>query len=354
MLSFTSSIDNSCMKLSDFDYNLPLEMIAQHPIEPRDSSRLMILNRQTGSIEHKRFYDIAEYLDAGDTLVFNNSRVIPARLKGTITGTEKRAEILLLKQLSPDTWEALVKPGRKLLPGSSVSVKGENGGSRFTVTGEIIERYESGIRTVKFSHPDILDNLGEMPLPPYIKARLEDRERYQTVYSSIEGSSAAPTAGLHFTATLLKKLENKGINLAFVTLHIGLDTFQPVRAEDPAQHQIHSEYGMIDNNTAVLLHNTRKAGKRIIAAGTTSVRLLEAATIGDSVEPFAGQVSLFILPGYQFRTVDAILTNFHLPKSTLLMMVSAFAGRQRILDCYEKAKIFGYRFFSFGDAMFIH
>lgn len=341
------------MKLSDFDYNLPLEMIAQHPVEPRDSSRLMALNRQTGTVEHKHFYDLPEYLHPGDTLVFNNSRVIAARLKGTITGTEKHAEILLLKQLSPDTWEALVRPGRKLLPGSSVSITGENEGSQFTVTGEIIGRHESGIRTVKFSHPGMLDSLGEMPLPPYIKARLKDRERYQTIYSSIKGSAAAPTAGLHFTPGLLEKLKNKGINLAFVTLHIGLDTFQPVRAEDPAHHQIHTEYGTIDHETAVLLNNTRKAGKRIIAAGTTSVRLLEAASTEGTVKPFAGQVSLFILPGYQFRTVDAILTNFHLPKSTLLMMVSAFAGRRLILDCYKTARSRGYRFFSFGDAMLI-
>jgi len=341
------------MKLSDFDYNLPLEMIAQHPIEPRDSSRLMVLDRQTCSVEHKHFYDVPGYLNEGDTLVFNNSRVIAARLKGTITGTERNAEALLLKQLAPDTWEALVRPGRKLLPGSSISITGNCDGSQLTIIGEIIDRHESGVRVIKFSHPDMLDRLGEMPLPPYIKARLEDRERYQTIYSEIKGSAAAPTAGLHFTPGLLEKLKNKGVNLAFITLHIGLDTFQPVRAEDPTHHQIHSEWGIIDEKTAVLINTTKQEGKRVIAAGTTSVRLLEAASQDGTVKPFAGQVSLFMLPGYQFKMVDAIITNFHLPKSTLLMMISAFAGREFILSCYEKAKSEGYRFFSFGDAMLI-
>ena len=341
------------MRLSDFDYNLPLELIAQHPIEPRDSSRLMVIDRKTGGVEHRAFRDIAEYIRPGDTLVFNDSRVIPARLKGTITGTERHAEILLLKQLSPDTWEALVRPGRKLMPGSSVSISGHPGDDRLTVTADIIDRHESGIRLVKFSHPEMLETLGEMPLPPYIKARLDDRERYQTVYSSVKGSAAAPTAGLHFTPELLQKIRDKGINTAFVTLHIGLDTFQPVRAEDPTHHQIHTESGIISEEAANLLNATKQAGKRIIAAGTTSVRLLEAASSGGTVRPFAGPVGLFILPGYQFKTVDAIITNFHLPKSTLLMMVSAFAGREHILQCYETAKAEGYRFYSFGDAMFI-
>jgi S-adenosylmethionine:tRNA ribosyltransferase-isomerase len=341
------------MKLSDFDYNLPLELIAQHPIEPRDSSRLLVLDRKTGAVEHKQFQDVVQYIHKGDTLVFNDSRVIPARLKGVISGTERHAEILLLKQVSPDTWEALVRPGRKLMPGSSVSISEQPGDDRLTVTAYIIDRHESGIRVVKFSHPDMLDRLGEMPLPPYIKARLDDRERYQTVYSSVKGSAAAPTAGLHFTQELLKKIRDKGVNTAFVTLHIGLDTFQPVRAEDPSHHQIHTESGAVSEETANLLNATKQAGKRVIAVGTTSVRLIEAASDGGMVKPFAGPVGLFILPGYQFKAVDAIITNFHLPKSTLLIMVSAFAERERVLECYETAKAAGYRFYSFGDAMFI-
>jgi S-adenosylmethionine:tRNA ribosyltransferase-isomerase len=341
------------MKLSDFDYNLPLELIAQHPIEPRDSSRLMVIDRKTGGVEHKRFHDIVQYIHKGDTLVFNDSRVIPARLKGVITGTKRHAEILLLKQLSPDSWEALVRPGRKLMPGSSVSISGHPADDRLTVTADITDRRESGIRVVKFSHPDMLDKLGEMPLPPNIKARLDDRERYQTVYSSVKGSAAAPTAGLHFTPELLEKIRKKGINTTFITLHIGLDTFQPVRAEDPTHHQIHTESGTVSEETADLLNATKRAGKRVIAVGTTSLRLLEAASADGVVKPFAEPVGLFILPGYQFKTVDAIITNFHLPKSTLLMMVSAFAGRERILKCYETAKESGYRFYSFGDAMLI-
>ena len=222
-----------------------------------------------------------------------------------------------------------------------------------TVSAEILERHENGIRTVKFSHPEMLDRLGEMPLPPYIKARLEDRERYQTVYSKVKGSAAAPTAGLHFTPELLQKIRDKGVNTAFVTLHIGLDTFQPVRAEDPSHHQIHTESGIVSQDTAVLLNTTKQSGKRVVAVGTTSVRLLEAASADGIVRPFSGPVGLFILPGYQYKTVDAIITNFHLPKSTLLMMISAFAGRERVLEWYETARSKGYRFYSFGDAMFI-
>ncbi len=333
------------MKLSDFDYDLPPEFIAQHPIEQRDHSRLMVVDRSTGSISHKSFYDIIDYVNPGDTLVLNDSRVIPARLKGIISGTERKAEILLLKKLSPNTWEALVRPGRRLPVGAVVDLE--------KTTANIIERREDGIRVVEFSEPQALEGLGEMPLPPYIKARLEDRERYQTVYSSPAGSAAAPTAGLHFTPELLQKLKGKGINLAFVTLHIGLDTFQPVRAENPQHHHIHTEYGQLSKETADLINQARGKGGRIIAVGTTSVRLLEAASSEGKVKPFAGQVDLFILPGYRFKSVDAMLTNFHLPRSTLIMMVSAFAGRELILDCYQKAKQQGYRFYSFGDAMLI-
>jgi S-adenosylmethionine:tRNA ribosyltransferase-isomerase len=239
------------------------------------------------------------------------------------------------------------------MPGACVVIQGEKDGEQLTVSAEILERREDGIRTVKFSRPEMLDRLGEMPLPPYIKARLDDRERYQTVYSKVKGSAAAPTAGLHFTPELLQKISDKGVNAAFVTLHIGLDTFQPVRAEDPTHHQIHTEWGIVSAETAELLNATKQAGKRVIAVGTTSVRLLEAASYDGKVRPYCGPVSLFILPGYRFKTVDAIITNFHLPKSTLLMMISAFAGRERVLQWYETAKAEGYRFYSFGDAMFI-
>jgi S-adenosylmethionine:tRNA ribosyltransferase-isomerase len=338
------------MKLSDFDYGLPPELIAQRPIEPRDSSRLLVLDRSDGSIRHRSFRDIPEYLNSGDTLVFNNSRVIAARLKGTIGDSEKRAEILLLRQVDGRTWETLVRPGRKLLPGTKVML---SNGQGLETTATVTVRHENGTRTIEFSNPSALEKMGEMPLPPYIKARLEDNERYQTVYSAVMGSAAAPTAGLHFTPALLDKIKAQDANLAFVTLHIGLDTFQPVRAENPSHHQIHSEYGCINAETAQLLNQTRKAGKRVIAVGTTSVRLIEAASAGGKIVPFDGQVRLFILPGYQFQSVDALITNFHLPKSTLLMMVSAFAGRELMLEGYRQAIADGYRFYSFGDAMMI-
>lgn len=341
------------MKLSDFNYDLPRDLIAQHPLEPRDHSRLMVIDRRTGGIQHRFFYDIADFIGTGDTLVFNDSRVIPARLKGKISGSGRNAEILLLKQLEPGTWEALVRPGRRLPVGSSVTLSQTGHGSNIETIARVIGRHEDGTRVVEFSDAAPLDILGEMPLPPYIKARLEDRERYQTVYAETKGSAAAPTAGLHFTQALLSKLKAGGINLAFITLHIGLDTFQPVRAEDPSHHQIHSEFGCIDAETAQLLNQTKKAGKRIIAVGTTSVRLIEAASSAGGVEPFEGPVGLFILPGYRFKSVDAVITNFHLPRSTLLMMISAFAGRKFILDCYKQAIAGGYRFYSFGDAMLI-
>jgi S-adenosylmethionine:tRNA ribosyltransferase-isomerase len=338
------------MKLSDFDYHLPPGLIAQHPIEPRDSSRLLVLDRSDGSIRHRTFRDMLEYLNPGDTLVFNNSRVIPARLKGTIGNGEKHAEILLLRQIDGRTWEALVRPGRNLPPGAQVML---SNGKGLETTATVTGRHEDGTRIIEFSNPDLLEKMGEMPLPPYIKARLEDRERYQTVYAEVKGSAAAPTAGLHFTPALLDKVKAIGANLAFITLHIGLDTFQPVRAEDPSHHHIHSEFGHIDAETARLLNKTKQSGKRVIAVGTTSLRLIEAASSGGQVKPFDGQVRLFILPGYEFKTADSIITNFHLPKSTLLMMVSAFAGREFMLDCYRQAIHQGYRFYSFGDAMMI-
>jgi S-adenosylmethionine:tRNA ribosyltransferase-isomerase len=338
------------MKLSDFDYDLPRHFIAQHPLEPRDSSRLLVLDRHDGNISHRSFHDMLEYLNPGDTLVFNNSRVIPARLKGTIGKGEKHAEILLLKQLDKRTWEALVRPGRRLPKGAYVRLSsGEGIETKATITG----RREDGTRVIEFSRPEALEKMGEMPLPPYIKARLEDRERYQTVYSQIKGSAAAPTAGLHFTLELLQKIRDKGVNTVFVTLHIGLDTFQSVRTEDPSHHRIHTEYGMISAETADHLNATKQAGKRVIAVGTTSVRLIEAASQSGQAASFNDQVGLFVLPGYRFKMTNAMLTNFHLPRSTLLMMVSAFAGRETILRCYEEAKRERYRFYSFGDAMLI-
>jgi len=342
------------MKLSDFGYDLPSEYIAQHPLKQRDSSRLMLLNRKYRNIQHHTFQQIVDFIDPGDTLVFNDSRVIPARLKGTIEGIGKNAEILLLKRLDDGIWEALVRPGRKLPEGARVAIYHDKSGNATAIIATIIQRLDNGLRRVHFPDEAALENLGEMPLPPYIKARLEDRERYQTVYSRVKGSSAAPTAGLHFTPELLDNINQKGINLAFVTLHIGLDTFQPVRAEDPRKHHIHTEFGKVPEAAAALLNKTRESGRRIIAVGTTSVRLIEAAAQKGIIQPFEGPVDLFILPGYEFKVIDAVITNFHLPRSTLLMMVSAFAGREFILQAYEEAKEMGYRFYSFGDAMLIH
>ena len=341
------------MRLSDFDYHLPPEFIAQHPLARRDQSRLMVIDRRSQSIEHRHFYEISRYFNPGDTLVLNDSRVIPARLNGVIEGSGRRAEVLLLKRLEDGTWEALARPGRRLMPGSKVTVPGIKPGVEGDLTVSILKTGEGGLRTVNLGGNALPDGYGSMPLPPYIHARLADDERYQTVYSRPEGSAAAPTAGLHFTPGLLNELKDKGIEQAFVTLHVGLDTFQPVRAEDPSRHHIHTEYGLVSPDTAEMINGTHARGKRVIAVGTTSVRLIEAASQEGRTEPFDGQVGLFILPGYRFQVTDAMVTNFHLPKSTLLMMVSAFAGREFILDCYEAAKKEGYRFFSFGDAMLI-
>jgi S-adenosylmethionine:tRNA ribosyltransferase-isomerase len=341
------------MRLSDFDYHLPPELIAQHPLAKRDQSRLMVIDRRRQSVEHRHFYEISQYLNSGDTLVLNDSRVIPARLNGLIEGSGRRAEVLLLKRLEDGAWEALVRPGRRLMPGSKVTVARIKPGIKEDLTVSILKMGEGGLRTVSLGGKAIPDGYGSMPLPPYIHARLEDDEDYQTVYSRPEGSAAAPTAGLHFTAELLDGLKRNGINIAFVTLHVGLDTFQPVRAEDPSRHHIHTEYGQVSRDAADQVNDTHSRGKRVVAVGTTSVRLIEAASREDRAGPFDGQVELFILPGYRFQVTDAMVTNFHLPKSTLLMMVSAFVGREFILDCYETAKKEGYRFFSFGDAMLI-
>ncbi len=341
------------MRLSDFEYDLPPSFIAQHPIEPRDGSRLMVVDRRSRSIQHRRFHEIGGYLNPGDTLVMNDSRVIPARLNGTIEGSARRAEVLLLKRMEDGSWEALVRPGRRLLPGARVIVPALKPGAEGDLTVTILSTGEGGIRTVSLTGTSTPDGYGSMPLPPYIHARLRDDERYQTVYSKFRGSAAAPTAGLHFTPGLLDELKRKKINTAFVTLHVGLDTFQPVRVEDPSRHHIHTEYGAVGRETAGLANDTRSRGKRVIVVGTTSVRLMEAASQGGRTEPFEGQVGLFILPGYKFQVTDALVTNFHLPRSTLLMMVAAFAGREFTLQCYEEAKKEGYRFYSFGDAMLI-
>jgi len=341
------------MHLSDFDYHLPPEFIAQHPLDRRDRSRLMVVDRNKQSIEHRSFHEIVDFFNPGDTLVLNDSRVIPARLNGTIEGSERRAEVLLLKRLEGGEWEALVRPGRRLLPGARVIVPGVKPGVAGELTVTILKTGERGLRTVSLEGASAPDGYGKMPLPPYIHAGLEDDERYQTVYSRYEGSAAAPTAGLHFTTELLDDLRRNEINTTFVTLHVGLDTFQPVRAEDPSKHHIHTEYGAVGRSTAEIINDTHGRGKRVIAVGTTSVRLIEAASQEGRAAPFEGQVGLFILPGHRFQVTDTMVTNFHLPRSTLLMMVSAFAGREFMLHCYEVAKKEGYRFYSFGDAMLI-
>jgi S-adenosylmethionine:tRNA ribosyltransferase-isomerase len=340
------------MKTSDFDYNLPPELIAQTPVEPRDRSRLMVLNRRNGSVEHRRFFEVADYLCSGDVLVFNDSRVIPARIKDR-RGSGGGVELLLLRRRDTAVWEALVKPGKRVNVGDRLELAS---GAGAKVTAEVTERGEGGVRIIRFSDEKLLLKLGNIPLPPYIHTPLADAERYQTVYARAPGSAAAPTAGLHFTPELLERIEGKGVKLLFVTLHIGLDTFRPVREEDPQNHLIHKEYGVITQEVAGELSRARKEGRRIICAGTTTVRLVEAAAQNDSpdgVPPFEGWVSLLALPGYKFRVTDAMLTNFHLPRSTLLMMVAAFAGRDFILNAYQEAIVHKYRFYSFGDAMLI-
>jgi S-adenosylmethionine:tRNA ribosyltransferase-isomerase len=336
------------VKTSDFDYNLPESSIAQTPAEPRDSSRLLVLHRETGEIEDRIFRDIGDYLRAGDVLVLNQTRVIPARIYAR-KDTGGRVEILLLRRREERTWEALVG-GKGLRVGKSIRV--EDGPS-----AEIIELLEGSERLIRFSEPiePYFSKVGNVPLPPYIHETLSDPERYQTVYAKEPGSAAAPTAGLHFTPQLLQELHGKGIRIAYVTLHVGLDTFAPVTEENPQAHKIHTEWCELSQETADLIHQTKQAGGRVIAVGTTSVRTLEsAAQVGrNAVPPYVGPTSLYILPGYEFKVVDAMITNFHLPKSTLLMLVSAFAGREKILETYDAAINEGYRFYSFGDAMLI-
>ena len=347
------------MKTSDFDYSLPTELIAQSPLEPRDGSRLMLLNRGDGSIGHQQFADIIDYLHEGDVLVFNDSRVIPARLNGNRIDSGGRVEILLLRRLEAGVWETLVKPAKRLRIGDKVEITGDSAADSSSEAGVLAEVQEvrpGGIRVMSFSDESLLPELGKLALPPYIHTPLARPERYQTVYSRAAGSVAAPTAGLHFTPELLAEIESKGIRCLFVTLHVGLDTFLPVREDDPREHAIHSEYAILGQAVAGELSQARREGHRIICVGTTAVRIVEQAaeaSDGDGIQSFEGWVRLFILPGYRFRMVEAMITNFHLPRSTLLMLVSAFAGKELIEKAYQEAITRRYRFYSFGDAMFI-
>lgn len=339
------------MDLQDFNYHLPEELIAQHPLENRDMSRLMVLDKETGEIEHRVFKDIVNYLNEGDCLVLNNTRVIPARLLGEKEGTGGKIEFVLLKRVAGDNWEVILRPGKKAKPGSRfVFGNGE-------LKAEILEVMEEGNRLVRFIYEgvfeEILDRVGIMPLPPYITEKLENPERYQTVYAKYNGSAAAPTAGLHFTPELLKTLEQKGVQIAYVMLHVGLGTFRPVKVDDITQHKMHSEYYSISQETCDIINDTRKNGKKVIAVGTTSCRVLETAGKGGNVTPCDGWTEIFIYPGYQFKIVDRLITNFHLPESTLIMLVSSLAGRDNVLHAYKVAVEEKYRFFSFGDAMFI-
>ena len=339
------------MKTHDFWYHLPEELIAQTPLEQRDSSRLLVMDKLTGQVSHRHFYDIIEYLKPGDCLVMNDSRVLPARLLGH-RPTGGAAELLLLRDLGDKKWECLAKPGKKLTVGQQVIF----GNGELTAT--ILSVEDDGNRIVEFHYEgiflEVLERLGKMPLPPYIKAELQDQERYQTVYSKSTGSAAAPTAGLHFTEDLLDKIRRKGIKTAFVTLHVGLGTFRPVKAEDITEHHMHSELCMMSQETADILNETRRNGGRIVCVGTTSCRTLESLVNEDgSFTPASKWTDIFIFPGYRFKAMNALITNFHLPESTLVMLVSAFAGRENVLSAYEEAVKERYRFFSFGDAMFI-
>ncbi len=339
------------MKTDDFNYDLPKELIAQTPLKKRDASKMMVLDKETGEFEDKNFVNLIDYLNKGDTLVLNDTKVIPARLIGNKTDTGAVIEILMLKDLGNDEWECLTKPAKRIKVGTTVKFSDE-------LSCECIFCGEDGIRKYKFKYGgiflEILDRLGEMPLPPYITEKLKEKDRYQTVYAKNVGSAAAPTAGLHFTNDYIDKIKQKGVNIAYVTLHVGLGTFRPVTVEDVTKHDMHSEYYVLDCKTADLLNETRKNGKKIIAVGTTSTRVLE--TIADENGLFkaqSGNTKIFIYPGYKFRGIDALLTNFHLPKSTLIMLISALAGKDNVLKAYDHATQEKYRFFSFGDCMFI-
>lgn len=340
------------MKTSDFYFDLPEELIAQDPLEDRSSSRLLVLNKKTGGIKHKVFKNIKEYLKPGDCLVLNNTKVIPARLIGEKEGTGAKIELLLLKRMEGDVWETLVKPGKKAKPGTRIVFGGG------LLVGEITEVVEEGNRHVKFYYEgifeEILDQLGQMPLPPYITHQLQDKNRYQTVYAKYEGSAAAPTAGLHFTQELLQELKDMGVEIASVTLHVGLGTFRPVKVDDVTQHHMHSEFYQVLPEEAEKINAAKREGRRVICVGTTSCRTIESAADENGVvQAGSGDTEIFIYPGYQFKVLDCLITNFHLPESTLLMLVSALAGKEHIMDAYNEAVKERYRFFSFGDAMFI-
>ena len=347
-------MDTQTLQTKDFDFELPEELIAQTPIEPRDASRLMVLDKTTGEIEHRHFHDITEYLNEGDCLVLNNSRVLPARIYGIKNETGAHVEFLLLKNCGDDVWEALAGPGKRAKVGTSFTFEGSS------MTCEVIEVKDDGNRMIRFHYDKDtnffteLDKIGQMPLPPYIHEQLQDPERYQTVYSRANGSAAAPTAGLHFTKELLEKLQAQGVNLAYVTLHVGLGTFRPVKAEEITDHHMHSEFCMMSAQTAKLLNETHQSGHRIVCVGTTSCRTVESLVEPDGTfREKSAWTEIFIYPGYRFKALDALITNFHLPESTLVMLVSALAGRENILHAYNVAVQEKYRFFSFGDAMLI-
>lgn len=340
------------MRTADFYYDLPEELIAQDPLLDRSSSRLMHLDKKTGEIQHTDFKHIVKYLKPGDCLVINDTRVIPARLYGSKIGTDAGIEILLLKRKENNIWETLVKPGKKAKPGTKISF-GDG-----LLIGEVLDIVEEGNRLIQFTYDgifeEILDQLGEMPLPPYITHKLQDKERYQTVYAKNEGSAAAPTAGLHFTKELLQQIQDMGVNIAHVTLHVGLGTFRPVKVDDVENHHMHSEFYVVEEDQAKLINDTKKNGGRVISVGTTSCRTLESATDENGIlQAKSGWTEIFIYPGYKFKMIDALITNFHLPESTLLMLVSALAGKEHIMKAYEEAVKERYRFFSFGDAMMI-
>ena len=341
------------LKTSDYYFDLPKELIAQDPLEDRSASRLLVMDRQTGATSHHIFKEICSFLKPGDCLVLNNTKVIPARLLGAKEDTGAAVEILLLKRMENDVWETLVKPGKKLRPGAKV-VFGDG-----RLRAEILDVEEDGNRLVKFEYEgifeEVLDELGQMPLPPYITHQLKDKNRYQTVYAKYDGSAAAPTAGLHFTKELLQQIKDMGVNIAYVTLHVGLGTFRPVKVDDVLDHHMHSEFYRIEEDDAKLINETKKNGGRVISVGTTSTRTLESVAEEDgTLHAKSGWTDIFIYPGYKFKVIDGLITNFHLPESTLLMLVSALAGREHILNAYNIAVKERYRFFSFGDAMFIH
>ncbi len=340
------------MRTKDFYYDLPEELIAQVPIEDREESRLLVLDKESGNIEHRHFKDIVDYLEKGDCLVLNDTRVIPARLFGNRLDRDEKIEFLLIKRVEKDRWETMVRPGKKVKPGATIYF-GDG-----ILKAHVKEITESGTRIVDLEYEgifeEVLDQLGEMPLPPYIKEKLEDRERYQTVYSKHEGSAAAPTAGLHFTKELLRKIEEKGVNICYITLHVGIGTFRPVKVDNVEEHSMHSEYYNISKETADLINKTKDLGSRVISVGTTTTRTLETvARDNGRLEESSGWTEIFIYPGYSYKVIDSLITNFHLPESTLLMLVSALSDKEKIFKAYEVAVEEKYRFFSFGDAMFI-